>query len=160
MSLHQNNKLLLVHVKRCFVSHWPPASEIGMLLITNFLELGVVAEISRTLADRQHAISCRHPAMALRSRFQKGIFVAWQGNSMVCVNQTRPHCVNQMRKTQSKALAECNCRGTAWERHGMYESALRVWNTVSWNGRNRRLSVDAGLYTVMLQWQLLCLETQ
>jgi isochorismate hydrolase len=46
MFLHQNNKLLLVHDKRFFVSHWPPASEIGMLLITNFLELRVVAEIS------------------------------------------------------------------------------------------------------------------
>jgi hypothetical protein len=34
---------------------------------------------------------------------------------MVCVNQTRPHCVNQMGKTQSKALAE---------RHGMCESAF------------------------------------
>jgi hypothetical protein len=39
MSLYQNNKLLLVHDKRCFFSHWPPASEIGMLLVTNFLEL-------------------------------------------------------------------------------------------------------------------------
>jgi hypothetical protein len=34
---------------------------------------------------------------------------------MVCVNQTRPHCVNQMGKTQSKPLAE---------RHGMCESAF------------------------------------
>jgi hypothetical protein len=59
MSLHQNNKLFLVHDKRCFVSHWPPASEIGMLLITNFLELRVVAGLSRTLADRQHAVSER-----------------------------------------------------------------------------------------------------
>jgi hypothetical protein len=91
MSLRQN-KILLVHDKRCFVSHWPPASEIRMLLI-NFLELRVVAGISRTLAGRQHAVSgrpmlihtyhavpmpssCRDPAMALRDRFQKGIFVA------------------------------------------------------------------------------------
>jgi hypothetical protein len=34
---------------------------------------------------------------------------------MVCVNQARLHCVNQMGKTQSKPLAE---------RHGMCESAL------------------------------------
>jgi hypothetical protein len=51
------------------------------------------------------------------------------------VNQTRPHCVNQMGKTQSKPLAERygrgtawerqgNDRGTAWERHGMCESAF------------------------------------
>jgi hypothetical protein len=125
MSLHQNNKLALVHHKCCFVSHWPPASEIGMLLITKFLELRAVAPRGRKLASRQHAVSCRHlprpchdPVFALRSRFQKGIFVAWQGNGMVRVNQTRPHCVNQMGKTQSKALAERHGRVTAGERHG------------------------------------------
>jgi hypothetical protein len=53
---------------------------------------------------------CRDSAVALRGRFQNGIFVAWRGNGMACVNQTRPHCVNQMGKTQSKPLAE---------RHGM-----------------------------------------
>jgi hypothetical protein len=48
---------------------------------------------------------------------------------MVCVNQTRPNNVNQMGKTQSKAVAERhgtgtageqhgNGRGTAWEQHG------------------------------------------
>jgi hypothetical protein len=59
------------------------------------------------------------------------------------VNQTRSHCVNQMGKTQSKALAERhgrrtagerqengrgtagNSMGTAWERHGMCESPLK-----------------------------------
>jgi hypothetical protein len=86
-SLHQNNKLLLVHHKRCSVSHWPLQSEIGMLLITNFLELGVVTPSGHKLASRQHAVTlpprlCHEPAMALRGRFQKGIFVAWQGNSM------------------------------------------------------------------------------
>jgi hypothetical protein len=56
MSLHQN-KLLLIHDKRCFVSQWPPASEIGMLLITNFLELRMVSGISRALAGRPHAVT-------------------------------------------------------------------------------------------------------
>jgi hypothetical protein len=56
--------------------------------------------------------------MALRGRFQKGIFVAWQVNGIACVNQTRPHYVNQIGKTQSKALAERHGRGTAGERHG------------------------------------------
>jgi hypothetical protein len=130
MSLHQNNKLLIVHDKRCFVSHWPPTSEIGMLLITNFLELRVVAGRSRTRAGRPHAV-CRRPmliqntmpfpcldsAVALRDRFQNGIFVAWQVNGVVCVNQTRQHCINQMGKTQSKALTE---------RHGTCESAFNV----------------------------------
>jgi hypothetical protein len=41
-------------------------------------------------------------------------------NGMACVNKTRPHYVNQMGKTQSKALAERqgNGRETAWEQHG------------------------------------------
>jgi len=41
------------------------------------------------------------------------------------VNQTRPHCVNQMGKTHSKPLAARHGRGTAWARHAMCESALR-----------------------------------
>jgi hypothetical protein len=57
MSLNQNNKLLLVHDKRCLVSHWPPASEIGMLLITNFVELCMVARRSQTRAGCPHAVS-------------------------------------------------------------------------------------------------------
>jgi hypothetical protein len=69
--------------------------------------------------------------MALRGRFQKGIFVAWQGNGMACVNQTRPRCVNQMGKTQSKALVERHGRGTAWERYGMYESAFKAVDPMS-----------------------------
>jgi hypothetical protein len=56
--------------------------------------------------------------MALRGRLQKGTFLAWQGNGMACVNQTRPLNVNQMGKTQSKALAERHGRGTAGEQHG------------------------------------------
>jgi len=30
---------------------------------------------------------------------------AWHGHGMASVNQTRPHCVNQMGKTQAKSLA-------------------------------------------------------
>ena len=37
---------------------------------------------------------------------------------MASVNQTRPHCVNQMGKTHSKILAVRHGRGTAWSRHG------------------------------------------
>jgi hypothetical protein len=44
-------------------------------------------------------------AVALRSRFHNGMFVAWHGCGIACVNQTRPHCVNQMGRTQSKLLA-------------------------------------------------------
>jgi hypothetical protein len=91
-----------------------------MLLITNFLELGMEAAraISWQVANMPSTCHltlppppCHEPAMALRGRFQKGIFVAWQGNGMVCVNQTRPHYVNQMGKTQSKALAERHGNG-------------------------------------------------
>jgi hypothetical protein len=63
-------------------------------------------------------------AVALRIRFQNGTVVAWHGRGMACVNQTRPHCVNQMGKTQSKPLAARTGMGTAWERHGMCELAL------------------------------------
>jgi hypothetical protein len=98
-----------------------------MLLITAFVELRVVAGRSRTRAGRPHAVSgrpmlihachaTRMPccAVALRSRFQNGIVVAWHGRGMEYVNQTRSHCVNQMGKRH----------GMAGERHGMCELAL------------------------------------
>ena len=44
---------------------------------------------------------------------------------MASVNQTRPHCVNQMGKTHSKPLAGRHGRGMAWARHAMCESAFR-----------------------------------
>jgi len=44
---------------------------------------------------------------------------------MASVNQTRPHCVNQMGKTHSKPLAAQHGRGMAWARHAMCESALK-----------------------------------
>jgi len=43
---------------------------------------------------------------------------------MASVNQTWPHCVNQMGKTHSKPLAAWHGRGTAWARHAMCESAF------------------------------------
>ena len=46
------------------------------------------------------------------------------GMGMAIVNQTRPHCVNQMGKTLSKPLAARYGRGTAWARHG--NGMLRV----------------------------------
>ena len=59
---------------------------------------------------------------------KNGMIGAWNGHDMVSVNQTRPHCVNQMEKTHSKPLAARH--GMAGERHGhgmlMYESAFRV----------------------------------
>jgi hypothetical protein len=55
--------------------------------------------------------------VALRSIFQNGMVVAWHGRGMACVNQIRPHCVNQMGKTQSKPLAAWH--GMAWQGNGM-----------------------------------------
>jgi hypothetical protein len=169
MSLHQNNKRLLVHHKRSFVSHWPPASEIGMLLITNVLELRVVAGISRTLAGHQHAVSgrpmlihtyhaipmpspCCNPAMASRGHFQEDIIVAWHGNGMVWVNQTQPHCVNQMGKTQSNALVERHGTGMAWERCRMCDSNLR---TTWWMVRSiERMALDSNVPLIF--WAIHC----
>jgi hypothetical protein len=99
MSLHQNNKLLLVHDKRCSVSHWPPASEIGMLLIVNFLEMGVVAARGRKVASRQHAVSER--PMLIHT---------------YAVPMPSP-C-----HSLERSLSERHIRGMTGERHGMYES--------------------------------------
>jgi hypothetical protein len=55
-------------------------------------------------------------AVALRSRFQNGMVVAWHWRGMACVNQTWPHCVNEMGKTQYEPLVAQHGRGmgTAW----------------------------------------------
>ena len=55
---------------------------------------------------------------------KNGMVGAWYGHGMASVNQTRPHCVNKMGKTQSKPLAARHSRRTAWARHAMCESAL------------------------------------
>jgi hypothetical protein len=89
-----------------------------MLLITIFVEVRVVAGRSRTRAG-----SC---AVLCRGLEKKGMVRAWHGRGMANVNQTRPHCVNQMGKTHSKPLAARHGRGTAWARHAMCESALNV----------------------------------
>ena len=46
---------------------------------------------------------------------------------MAGVNQTRPHFVNQMRKTHSKHLAARDGRGRARARHAMCESVFIVF---------------------------------
>jgi hypothetical protein len=127
----------------------------SLLLVTTFMELRVVAGRSRTLAGRPHAVSRQRMliytyhadpmprcAVALRSRFQNGM--AWErhGRGMAYVKQTRPHCVYQMGKSQSKPLAERHGRGMAWERHGMCELALSVTLRFSqryWRRRRRTL---------------------
>jgi hypothetical protein len=77
-----------------------------MLLITIFVELHVVAGRSRTRAGSLQA-ECRDLET-------NGMVRAWHGRGMANVNQSQPHCVNQMGKTHSKPLAARHGRG----RHG------------------------------------------
>jgi hypothetical protein len=57
------------------------------------------------LIHKRHAMPMPHRAMVLRSCFKNGMVVAWHGHGKACVNQTWPHCVNYMGKTQSKPSA-------------------------------------------------------
>jgi hypothetical protein len=103
----------------------PKFQWIGMLLITTFVELRVVAGRSRTRAGRPYAVSgrpmlihtchamsilrpcCAHAALcgglenSVSERHGRGMGAAWarHGRGMACVNQTRPPCVNPMGKT-------------------------------------------------------------
>jgi hypothetical protein len=90
-----------------------------MLLITIFLELCMVAGRSRTRVGSPQAIVCR-------GLEKSGMVRAWHGRSMASVNQTQPHCVNQMGKTHSKPLAARHGREMAWDWHAMCESALKL----------------------------------
>jgi hypothetical protein len=85
-----------------------------MRLITTFVELRVIAGRSRTRAGSPQAVF-RWPRCAVALRR-----TAWSEHSMgmASVNQTRPHCVNQIGKTHSKPLAARHGRGTAWTQHG------------------------------------------
>jgi hypothetical protein len=91
----------------------------SLLLVTTFVEPRVVAGRSRTRAGRPHAVSGRpmlirtcHSHAALCRGLEKSPSER-HGRGMACVIQTRPHCVNQMGKTQSKPLAERHAMGTA-----------------------------------------------
>ena len=54
----------------------------------------------------------------------------WHGYGMTSVNQTRPHCLNQMGKIHSKNLSgtewQGNGMGAAWAWHAMCKSAFRI----------------------------------
>ena len=68
----------------------------------------------------------RETAVLCRGLEKNGMVRAWHGRGMASVNQTRPHCVNQMGKTHSKSLAARHGRGTAWARHATCESAFTL----------------------------------
>ena len=65
-------------------------------------------------------------AVLCRGLDKNGMVGAWHGHGMTSVNQTRKHCINQMGKTHSEPLAARHGRGTAWARHAMCESALKL----------------------------------
>ena len=96
---------------------------------------------------------CHAPTMSFFSRPQHRTAVsrrpccavalkrtAWSEHGMASVNQTRPHCVNQVAKTHSKPLAARHGRGTAWARHGHGMlcvnwplcSAVHPWAQIGW----------------------------
>ena len=72
-----------------------------------------------------------------------GQSMAWarHGHGMASVNQTRPHCVNQMGKMHCKPLATRHGKGTAWARHTMCESAF-TGLTVGVIGRRDRTGIQ------------------
>ena len=67
-------------------------------------------------ATAQHV--CLSTAVLYCVLEKNGMVRAWHGHGMASVNQTRPHCVNQMGRTHSKPLAARHGRGTARARHG------------------------------------------
>jgi hypothetical protein len=77
-----------------------------MLLITIFVELRVVAGRSRTRAGSPRPyLNGRAVPWPWEERHGQSMAWARHGHGMTSVNQTRPHCVNQMGKTNSKPLA-------------------------------------------------------
>ena len=93
-----------------------------MPLVTIFVELRVVAGRSRTRAGKP--IGRLLTDVLLRGLEKNGMVRALYGHGMASVNQTRPHCVNQMRKTHSQPLATRH--GMAGERHAICESAFEI----------------------------------
>jgi hypothetical protein len=70
------------------------------------------------LIHTYHAVplprTCGGLERSLSERHIRGMAGERHGKGMTCVNQTRPHCVNRMRKTQSEPLAKRHGTGTAW----------------------------------------------
>ena len=70
--------------------------------------------LSTTHVDTYRAVPLPCCALTLRSRFQIGMVGARHGHSMVSVNKTWPHSVNEMVKTRSKPLEPQPGWGTLW----------------------------------------------
>ena len=77
---------------------------------------------------------------------KNGMVGAWDGHGMASVNQTRPHCVNQMGKTHSKPLAARHGRGMGTACY-VCESALKGYNaSVKDSYGARQYDVDKSKY--------------
>jgi hypothetical protein len=70
------------------------------------------------MADANSYMPCN--AYATLCRGLEKLLSERHGRGMACVNQTWPHCVNQIGKTQSKPLVaqHGNGMGMEWEQHG------------------------------------------
>jgi hypothetical protein len=71
------------------------------------------ADANSHMPCHAHAALCRGLEKSLSEQHGRRMARAQHGRGMLCVIQTRLHCVNQMGKTQSKSLATRHCRGTA-----------------------------------------------
>ena len=81
---------------------------------------------------------------------KNGMVGAGHGHGMASVNQTRPHCVNQMGKTHSKPLAARHGRGTAWARHATCESAFRISTGILDWGSSGPSSVEKATVSIVI----------
>jgi hypothetical protein len=76
------------------------------------------ADANSHMPYRAHAALYRGLEKSPSERHGRGMARAQHRSGMTCVYQTRPHCVNQMGKTQPRPLAAWHGRRTAWARHG------------------------------------------
>jgi len=81
------------------------------------------ADINSHLPCRAHVVLCRVLEKSLTERLVRSTAWARKVYGIASVNQTWPHCDNQMGKAKSKPLAARLCRDTAWARH---ELAFRL----------------------------------
>jgi hypothetical protein len=72
------------------------------------------ADANSHIPCRSHAALCRGLARSLSEWNIRGMAGERHGTATACLNQTRPHCINQMGNTLSKPLTERQGRGTAW----------------------------------------------
>jgi hypothetical protein len=78
---------------------------------------------------RAYAALCRGLVKSVSERLGRGMARTRHGHGMACVNQTRPHCVNQMGRHNLNPF--WHGMGAAWERHSMCDLVFtRQWSPV------------------------------